>query len=223
MLELRSYSKLEIAQILGTRGRQGICRKLQRYNVEYVVTGRGDNAVFTIKEINDKFKLFCIIDMHIHAQTDLKSFRNFLYYFFCDDNFRELPDETKEFFLDEKEKHISRQTLANYTRILERLNLVSTLGGEYIYYFAIKRNQRRVEKEEYNKAWREYFQDRRNGLESWEAINNMCWNYGGVARKYRVPEINAIEASFINQIVELVCENIENEVPEEVLSQTINS
>ena len=42
----------------------------------------------------------------------------------------------------------------------------------------------------------------------------MRYNYGGVARKYPIPEWNGIYLEEINYIIDLVCESIENELPE---------
>ena len=60
MLEPRDYTKNEISGILGTKDKQGIDRKLQRYGVDFTSTGRGENRVYTIKNIPFPFKVFCI-------------------------------------------------------------------------------------------------------------------------------------------------------------------
>lgn len=47
MLEIgRSYSKTEMTQILATKSKQGIDRKLSRYGVEFDVCGRGEKAIY---------------------------------------------------------------------------------------------------------------------------------------------------------------------------------
>ena len=63
MLEIgRSYSKAEMTQILATKSKQGIDRKLSRYGVEFDVCGRGEKAIYTIKKMADPFKLFVLSD-----------------------------------------------------------------------------------------------------------------------------------------------------------------
>ena len=42
----------------------------------------------------------------------------------------------------------------------------------------------------------------------------MCFDYGGVARKYPIPELNGIYLEEIKYITDLVCKSIENELPE---------
>lgn len=70
MLEPREYTSVEIGSQLGTTTRQGIKRKLERYEVSFRITGRGENTIFTINEIKNEFKLFCIIELHFSAETD---------------------------------------------------------------------------------------------------------------------------------------------------------
>lgn len=54
MLEInRTYTKPELSQMLGTRSRQGIDRKLIRYGVGFEASGRGESAVYTIRLIRD--------------------------------------------------------------------------------------------------------------------------------------------------------------------------
>ena len=59
MLEIRKYTKNELSAVLGTNNKQGIDRKLQRYGVEFVSTGRGQNLIYEIQELSDRFKLSC--------------------------------------------------------------------------------------------------------------------------------------------------------------------
>lgn len=106
MLELRTYTIDEIASILGVNDRQGIQRKLNRYGVKYSVSGRGMAVKFEIKSIADEFKLFCILDLGMSANTDFHKFLYFMYSFLNDEDFRWLPDETLEIKMDEQKKHM---------------------------------------------------------------------------------------------------------------------
>lgn len=211
MLELRTYNIDEINAILGTTNRQGIQRKLNRYGVEYSVSGWGTKTKFEIKNIEDEFKLFCILDLEMSANTDFHKFLYFMYYFLNDEDFCWLPNETLEIKMDERENHISRQTIANYKRRLEQLNLFHT-SCEYVYYFARGQTQIITDKETYSKAWREYWEDKSNGMDSVEAIHNMISNYGGVARKQAIIEENAINADTINKINDMVCRAVEKDL-----------
>lgn len=208
MLELRTYNIDEINAILGTTNRQGIQRKLNRYGVEYSVSGWGTKTKFEIKNIEDEFKLFCILDLGMSANTDFNKFLYFLYYFLNDEDFRWLPDEILEIKMNAREIHISRQTIANYKRVLSRLNLFAKVG-DYVYYFARRNNQIITDETIYKKAWREYWENKNNGIDSQEAICIMCADYGGVARKQAIMEENAIHADTINKINDMVCRAVE--------------
>lgn len=208
MLELRTYNIDEINAILGTTNRQGIQRKLNRYGVEYSVSGWGTKTKFEIKNIEDEFKLFCILDLGMSANTDFNKFLYFLYYFLNDEDFRWLPDEILEIKMNEREIHISRQTIANYKRVLSRLNLFAKVG-DYVYYFARRNNQIITDETIYKKAWREYWENKNNGIDSQEAICIMRADYGGVARKQAIMEENAIHADTINKINDMVCRAVE--------------
>lgn len=214
MLEERKYTIAEIAEITGTQSRQGIRRKLENYEIVFEESGRGSSVVFDVKKITDKFKTFCVIDLNVPPQTDFTKLKYFLYYFFCDETFAQIPDEAKEERLRSDKKDISRQTIAKYIERLDRLNLISKNTGNYVYYFAKGGNRRTATKEEYSKAWAEHWENLRNGYRSAESIINMCFEYGGVARKYPIPEWNGIYLDEINYIIDLVCESIENELPE---------
>ena len=72
MLEERKYTIAEMAQITGTQNRQGIRRKLENYDIAFEESGRGNTVVFDVKNIPDKFKVFCIIDLGFSSQTDFK-------------------------------------------------------------------------------------------------------------------------------------------------------
>ena len=76
------YKKSELAQIFGSTSNQAINRKLDRYGVKFSVTGRGEQAVYQIQQIADKFKIFAITELGFDANTDFQKLRNFYFYFF---------------------------------------------------------------------------------------------------------------------------------------------
>lgn len=210
MLEGKLYTKAEMVKLLDTQSNQGISRKLDRYGIEYEIWGHGENKVFRIIQIHNKFKVYCITQLKMPAQTDFAKFRNFVYYFLNDDDFCWLPDEIIEIRMQENGRPMSRQTIHSYKRRLEALNLISSIGGEYVYYFASGHKQRIVEKAEYCKAWQEYWAVIRDGCGSSEAIVSMCNRYGGVARKQLKIAINGLEMPVLNELNDLAIEAIEN-------------
>lgn len=213
MLELnRSYTKQELSQMLGTRSKQGIDRKLQRYGVVFSVCGWGDTTTYTIQSISDRFKLYAILDLCCAGNTDFRKLRNVYYHYFEDEVFRAMPDEVKEVRLHEIGEGVSRQAIAGYIKKLENREMISRFTDNFIYYFAKGQQQRIVERAEYLNAWHEYWRDRHFGLDSNEAIFRMFMKYQGVARKQAIPAINGIYNKEIEYMLSLIQESIENEV-----------
>ena len=209
MLELRTYTYAEMSALFGTRDTQGIKRRLDRYGIEYDAAGRGAAARFEIKTISDPFKAFCIIDLGFAAQTDFGKLLYFFYYLLNDEGFLEMPRETMEIRLKADNHTLTRQTIQTYLNRLSDAGLINQQSGIYRYYFAKGSALREATKEEYTEAWREYWQAKDKGLPAGEAIALMCANYGGVARKQQIIEINGIYNDTINKINEMVCACIE--------------
>ena len=212
MLEIGCvYSKPELTQMLGTRSKQGIDRKLDRYGVVYEVCGRGERAVYTVKGMADPFKVFAITELGYDANTDFTKLRNFYYHFFEDEEFRAMPDEVKEVRMRKMGHDVSRQTIATYTRKLEDNELISRNTRDFIYYFAYKQTQRICDRSEYVQAWFEYWDDIESGLNCYDAIANMMTDHGGVARKQPIPAVNGIYNSKIEYMLSLIQQSIESE------------
>ena len=147
-----AYSKPELTQMLGTRSKQGIDRKLDRYGVVYEVCGRGERATYTVKGMADPFKVFAITELGFDANTDFTKLRNFYYHFFEDDEFMAMPDEVKEVRMRKMGQDVSRQTIATYTRRLESNDLINRNTKNFIYYFAHKQEQRICDHAEYRRC-----------------------------------------------------------------------
>lgn len=212
MLEIRDYTKDEISELLGTKDKQGIDRKLQGYGVEFTSDGRGENRIYTIKNILFPFKVFSITELGFNANTDFIKLRNFYNHFFNDEVFMTMPDEVKETMTKQEGYHLSRQTIATYTRRLETNNMIHRNTTEFMYYFAYKREQRFVERAEYTEAWREYWKDIERNMYSYEAISNMIENYGGVARKQAIPERNILLNDKIEYMLFLIYQSMDEEI-----------
>lgn len=207
------YRKSELTQIFGSKSNQAINRKLDRYGVKFSVAGRGEQAVYKIQQMDDKFKIFAITELGFDANTDFQKLRNFYFYFFNDEEFQILPDEMKEARMRENNRDISRQTIAKYLDRLVEHNYIAYLGGDdFVYYFAHKGKRRTVEKSEYSRAWREYWSDKESGMDYYTAIYNMIVHYGGVARKQAVPTVNAIYGKKIDEMLSYIEQSIENEI-----------
>ena len=212
MLDLRCYSKDELTEIFKSKNRQTIRRKLQRADVVFEEYGRGNNWIIDIKEINDPFRIYCMTDLGYTGRTDFYKLRYYYYYFFSDEEFMTMPDEVKEYRMEDKGRKISRQTIAGYTRKLEKLNMINRNTSNFMYYFAYKQTQRFTDCYEYRKAWAEYWDNKDKGLDTRDAIALMRFKYGGIARKQAIPEINGIYNKQIEYMLSLIYQSIENEI-----------
>lgn len=212
MLEIGcKYAKQELTQMLGTRSKQGIDRKLDRYGIMYEVCGRGEQITYTIKAMADPFKVYAIIEIGFAANTDFTKLRNFYYHFFEDEIFMAMPDEVKEVRMWEMGQNLSRQTIANYTRKLVDNDFINRNTGNFIYYFANKGKQRMSDHTEYLEAWHNYWNEIKSKVSNYNAIANMRLKYGGVARKQPIPDINGVYNKEIEYMLSLIQQSIDNE------------
>lgn len=109
MLEVgKVYTKPEMSHIFGTKAKQGIDRKLERYGITFSVSGKGERAVYEIQKIQDPFKVFAITELGFDANTDFRKLRNFYFYYFNDEEFMAMPDEVKESRMRKEGKDIYR-------------------------------------------------------------------------------------------------------------------
>jgi hypothetical protein len=195
VIELKKYTIHEMSAILNSKGKQAIERKLKRYDIEFITSGRGDDVVFEITAIQNKFKVFCITEFNMPAQCGFERYLHFTYYFLNVDDFRWLPNETLSLMMGEAGRYVSRQWIGRWKQRLEALDVISA-ASEFTYYFAQGQTQILTDSNTYKKAWREYFQDRENGA-SWQyAIEKMKHNYGGVGRKQPISELSAFHTQF---------------------------
>lgn len=212
MLELRKYPKAELSEMFGTQDTEGLKRKLKRYGITFETIGRGQTLTFDIKAMEDQFKVFCITELDFEANCDFSKVRNFYYYYFNDEEFMAMPDEVKEARMRAEGHPVSRPTIAGYISKLERKNIINRNTKNFIYYFAFKQTQRITDREEYLNAWFNYWDDIASGLSSIDAINNMRADFGGVARKQAVPEINGIFNEKIEYMSSLIQQSLEDEL-----------
>ena len=74
MIELKKYTIHEMSAILNSKGKQAIERKLKGYDIEFITSGRGDDVVFEITAIQNKFKVFCITEFNMPAQCGFERY-----------------------------------------------------------------------------------------------------------------------------------------------------
>ena len=222
MIELRTYKIEELSSILNTQSRQGLTRKLERYGIRFRIEGRGSSTTITVLEIENPFKIYCITELGIAAQSEFRKILVFYYLFFNDEEFATMPAEAKERFIDSHKSHISRQTIANYENKLYNAGLFYRSTENFVYYFAGKDGYHYTSRETYCNAWREYYDCRNRGVDSFTAIWFMKEIYGGVARKQAVMEENGIYAEKIEYFNQIILNQINTELSTN-FSQTTNT
>lgn len=216
MIELKTYSYEELAEILHTKNNQGIKRKLMNYEVIYNCTGRGKNIEFHIQQIQNPFKLFCILELDIPAQSDFRLLRNFFFYFFGDEDFSKLPMNEMEVRMRADNRHISRQTIAKWIEYLRERNFLLLDDFECIYYRSAYINGihelEEIPKETYKKAWAQYWKMRDRGFSASAAFATMYETLGGKPVKVKIPQFNGIYMDTVNTLFQLASDSIEQEI-----------
>lgn len=209
MLELRTYTKDEIINILGTEDRQGIKRKLDGYGVEYIIDGWGDYKL-TITAINDPFKLFCITILGIPAQADFNKVKTLYYHLFCCPEFATKPYEVMASVLKEEDEKDppSSKTVSKWIAHLGKIDFVAFDKEDCTYYAIQKckdglRNCTEISKETYCTGWHIYWKYKER--EGTDAAYYRMFNYvgGHPCRKAKMKP-NAIYLNEINQLIDIL-------------------
>jgi hypothetical protein len=193
--EGKSYTYQEMSAIFGTRDTQGIKRRFDNtYHIEYTTSGRGSGLVFYLHTIKRKFRLYCVLNLGFSPNSNFDKLRDFFIYLFNDPDFVWRPMEMMEEYLRKEEKGISRATISNYLKTLEKDNLFGR-NGEMVYYKVSKNyGEQRAElitREEYSAGWKTYWDMKAKGYNSNAAYSCMRNLHGGSMRKQPKIERNA--------------------------------
>lgn len=213
MLETKTYPATELFAIMRTRSKSATDRKLNNYKISYTNEGRGNRLTYTLTNIPDRFRVYCVFDLNFSPQIDFNKLRDFIFYLLGDDDFNWRPMEMMEEYLRIAGCGMSRQTISGYLRRLERLNLI--VSTNLVYYrvykdFGVQKHEI-ITKEEYSKAWAVYWNKRKQGYGSRAAFSVMYNAFNGVPRKQRKLEQNALEGETLNMLSELVAESFLSE------------
>ena len=215
MLEIREYKIAELIEILGTKSRQGIERKLERYGCKFEVSGWGKRVVFNILTTPDEFKVFCITKLNIPAQVNFRKLKMFYYAFFEDEDFIGMPDVDKENYMTDEYEHISRQTIRNWVKYLERENLIMRDTDDCNYY-AVNRypNGDRyltpISRDTYKKGWSVYWEYAEE-YDTFYAYYKATEVWGGAACRTPKIIINGIEWAKIKRLKDIIINSMLNE------------
>lgn len=164
MLDVRSYSRHELIELFGTDRLDSIKAKLKRQGYKYTTTGRGDTFTLTIESCPPEFRNFCINELGFAPQTDFNRLKYFLYRFFRDPEFQQMPVSEMERVLNRENMYVSQATIANWIRKLIEADLVWRSFADFNY-FAVNDLRRDkqfwfIDRETYVEAWKAYFAER---------------------------------------------------------------
>lgn len=213
MLKITNYTKQDLVEIFNTDRLDSIKRSLDRLGYKYTTNGKkGKNLVLSITETPAAFKMFCINELGIPAQSDFELLRNFFYYFFCDDEFRQLPIVEMERQMKEDGKPICRQTISKWINYLEKKDIIG-FSSECVYYvsFSVEGEHfiEEIPKEKYLEAWRRYWALKKEGCQWHQCFNAMCSVNGGTVFKKPIVEQNGIYNELIDTLIELLLDSLE--------------
>ena len=213
MLEERNYILEELEEELKVSGRQNLKEKLNRWEVEYEVIGRGHSAVFQIKKIKNLFKIFCIQELGVSPQTNFNSFCYFVYKYLSDDDFATIPMDAISERMKKRGYSVHRTTISKWRNVInkscgivagqKKYHLLKTVNGERI--------TKPITKEEYSAFWRKFFEGIELGKTKNEAIGIAKFCYGGNVYKADTPMIFPWDTKNIekrSKLIELAAEQL---------------
>lgn len=208
MLDMRTYTREELVELYHTDRIDSIKSKLNRQGYTYSACGRGQTFILTISGLPPRFKTFCMEQLGFAPQTDFERLKVFLYNFFFDDDYRQLPIVTMARIL-EKEFYISYQTLSNWIDKLEKANLIHRSMAEFNY-FAFGKDECGnpievpITEQLYKKAWNEYWKG--NEYSYCEALACMNEVIKGTPKKFGVIDLNAFDEQIIKELKSILRE-----------------
>ena len=219
-LTTRDYPIGVLENLIGSRGKQAVDRKLTKYGYGFSSAGSGTKRVYTITSLPNaqaRFKSYCVHSLGMSPQTDFVKFRDFVFYLAYDDEFGGKPDEMMEEYLRMEGHGMTRQTISKYRSRLEALNYIAPVG-DFVYYKVKKhygvQEHEIITADEYNKAWRSYHKWRAShpDEDSRPAYAHMYNEFGGVPRKQAKIVANALYIAELNTLFDLATNSIMEEL-----------
>lgn len=206
MLDTKTYTRQELIDIFKTDRLDSIKGKIKRRGYTYTTSGRGDTFTLTITGLPPRFREFCIERLGFAPNTDFERLKIFLYYFFFDEEFRQLPVGAMAWAI-EKEMYITYQTFSRWIHKLIDKGIICRSTIEFNYY-ACNSNQMpiRITKELYREAWKAYWGEREYGY--CHSMSNMMRVAGGKAHKFGVILDNGFAEDTIIELKEILIKEI---------------
>lgn len=213
MLKITTYTKQDLIELFNTDRLDNIKRSLNRLGYEYTTNGkRGNDLKLTITKTPDAFKMFCINELGVSAQSDFTLLRNFFYYFFCDEEFQQLPATQMANIMQNDNKYICRQTVVKWIEFLRNKGIIQIDNYNAVYYvsFTVGKNVyiEEITKEKYLEAWHKYWNVKKSGGSYEQARASMCKVNGGVVFKKPRIEENGFYNELIANLIDVILDSI---------------
>ncbi len=215
MLDKRLYKRVELTEIFQTERLDSIKGKLDRQGYKYKTDGRGATFTLTITELPPRFRNFCIDELGYAPQTDFKRLKKFLYRFFYDEDFRNLPTAEMRRKL-RGELEVTEETISKWIKTLIRNEIIIRDSGNVYYYAHIKDKEAfadndgfylfEIDEQTYKEAWHAYWEGREYSYQ--EAVACMYEVAGGTPHKLERIVENAFYTDKLNTLKEILREEI---------------
>lgn len=216
----RDYPLGVLENLIGSRGKEAVDRKLKKYGYGFTSDGRGKTRIYTITDLPNaqaRFKSYCVFALGFDPNTNFVKLRDFVFYLENDLDFIGMSDEMMEEYLRLEGHGMSRATIGKYRRHLEDLGLIAQMG-DFVYYKVKKhygvQEHEIITAEEYKEAWKSYHKWRaaHPDEDSRPAYAHMYNEFGGVPRKQAKIVANAIHAAELNTLFDLATNSIMEEL-----------
>ena len=198
--ERKTYTLDQLETILQCKERKNVTAKLKRLDINYSIEGRGKETRITIDKINDRFLLYCVINLGMKADKEsINKFRIFVSFYFDSINhdiFRRLSQQDKRNYLMQYGYNISKETIGKYEKRLKQHNLMQ-LSDDYYNHIIEKENGKyeTIDNKSFTKAYKAYRKEVDYNLNRKEAIRKgkeRFYKIAGGKLKPRRKEVNLL-------------------------------
>ena len=209
MLELKEYTREELIAIYKTTRLDAIKNKVTREGYKYTNCGRGKDYKMVITLLpnkNNAFKEYCIKNLGFAAQTDFLKLKVFINAILSNDDFLNLQYSEMARELKRTGTDITRQTVAEYFKKLDKLNWFGydLIDCNYFIYDSANNKARPITREEYKAAWAAYWEGKYNNTN--EAIKSLYQLCGGTPKKTPKVQLNGFYNNQYKDLLELIKE-----------------
>ena len=212
MLEIRDYTRQELIAIYNTDRIDAIKKRLSRQGYTFSAKGRGNNLIISITSLpvgNDAFKQYCIEELGFSKQTNFDKLKVFLKNCLTNNNFISLQYNEMREELEKQGITIAEETIANYCKVLNKLDWFSYSYFDCVYYVydtSIKHNKY-IDKKEYCEMYNNYWNSVKQDKSFVKAEIEIKAKYGSKPKKRLKPVLCGFYYKQYDTILKLIDED----------------